>query len=579
MEDSKEPTVIKAEQAARIKTLQTRLSKTEENLEWTEQSAAKWQAEVDKLTEKLEQRDKEINELRYSFGEMQRQYEETHQEVLQLRRKSSVLEISLTASEKQVKTIKEVEDAIEDREQEVRLFTANEEILKAERDDARTEARGLDSDIKKLYADYQLLEDENTNLRNRLAIYEGVLPFGSELSNGQLQDELEGLMLQKTEHDRIRNHKSGARRGANLGDELAGFSDDDDDDNDSEDEDAPSGTLEPVTMRDSEARTDPLGVPPQSIFISSGIQTSPTAASAITTSVDKPFYSRVLKSGVQTSPVAASAPSVSKNEQTFSKIFGSGVQTSPTAASTRPSKVKRPFSQILSSGVQMEPVAASTSPEKKPYSIAQSLGVQTSPVAAVTSDIKHLYSQVVNAGVQTSPVAPSAPVNNGTHSNTSPKENTAAAPQENSTTPSATANTSKKLPLPKFNSTIRRNNSHFNRRIKTPTWWHLPSITEQDSPVVDYIAKFPSRVHYDSWRPLLIHFFVTLLGCLIAITLGLKFCEWPWAHVNGYAPESRMAYTTSQTQWKLLSMIGSFFAFFLPRKLNAGYSQSPLRLG
>ncbi|KAI4737395.1 hypothetical protein E4T50_12139 [Aureobasidium sp. EXF-12298] len=441
---------------AEIKELKTKLEEVNGNFAYYEESNAKLEEKVEKQAKDIEHKDLELVYLKEHAEINKKEHDATHSEVVKLRRQSSTFEKIVESNERELRSLPDLERTIEDREAEVRHFSAELTTVRTERDDKVTEVKGLEGDIANLRQELLNRDQEIDGLLERLDVIARHITVTKDLSAEELDDVLYEFMEKWTAmraDGPIRKDKKDKRAsigGMNLADEFEALSDDED--YDSQDggynSDANSirsvvsaklgrkikptlglsevesiaihPSIKPLPQNTSsgtqtspiaspkkeetistETQTSPIASPKKSLsqVISSGVQTSPIAAL-----IQKFTFSDV-SSGVNTSPVAAS-PKTAVPES-FGEVFSSGVQTSPVAASPK-TAIPETLSEVFSSGVQTSPVAASIE-KQRPFAEVISSGVETSPVApSPETAAPETFSETISSGVQTSPVAPSA---------------------------------------------------------------------------------------------------------------------------------------------------------------------------
>lgn len=436
---------------AKIKDLKAKLEQVNENFAYYEDSNFKLQEKVDKQELEIQAKDIELVRLRTHAATHKKEHDETHRENVKLRRQSSTFEKIVEANEKELKGLADLEVTIEDREAEVRLFTAELATTRTERDDKIAEVKGLEGDVKALHQELENKDGEIESLLERLDIVARHITVTKDLPAEELDDVLFEFMEKWTAMRadgpvRPDKPKRASIGGINLADEFEALSDDDFGSQDTgyasdaasirshASERTPKKTkptlglsqiesiaiqpsIKPIPKNmNSETQTSPVHSPKKaeaastetqttpivssmeksfSQIVTNGVQTSPIAA------LIQKFTISDISSGVNTSPVAASPKTIVP--QTFGEILSSGVHTSPIAAST---EAKKAFEEIISGGVSTSPVAASHK-KQKPFSETITSGVQTSPVASSRGEPES-FSEIISCGVQTTPVAHTA---------------------------------------------------------------------------------------------------------------------------------------------------------------------------
>ncbi|KAG9605342.1 hypothetical protein KCU77_g911, partial [Aureobasidium melanogenum] len=449
----------------KIKDLKEKLAQRDDNFVYYEESNQKLQQQVEKQTTQLDEKDLVITRLKAHIEAHKKEHEETQQENKKLRRQSSHFEDIVKANEKELRNLPELEKAIEDREAEVRNFTAELDLARTERDDKITETKGLEGDVANLREELDTKDQELDCLHEKLNIFERHITISKDLPAEELDDVLYEFMekwsAMQADGPTTSNKKNkrASISGMNLADEFEALSDDGYDSEDggyaSDDgsicslmSERPAKkkiqqTLEmskiefvaiqpsikkPVGMTSAGTQMSPKPMPQN---ISNGTQTNPVAspkkAPVVETSsaetqtspiaFPKKTFTQVISSGVQTSPIdsliqkftpimvnaaAQTSPAVTSPRKSFSGVLTNGVQTSSI---TPAGKERKPSSEVITSGVQTSPVAASTTKVALPLKIfafsGTSSGVSTSPVAPFPKDV------VPGARSQTSPTVSS----------------------------------------------------------------------------------------------------------------------------------------------------------------------------
>ncbi|CAD0111573.1 unnamed protein product [Aureobasidium uvarum] len=399
-----------------IKNLKGKLDEVNSNFAYYEESNERLEKQVADQSTQLDLKDSIISRLKEHIATHQKEHDETHQENVKLRRESLDLESLVKANEKELKSVVEMERTIEDREAEVRHYTAELTSTRTERDDKVTEVRGLEGDIARLHQELEVRDQEVEALQKRIEIYERHISISKDLPVEDLDDALYGFMekwsaIQADGPSPPRKPKRTSIRGMNLADEFDALSDEDYDSEGGYGSDQRSirsfDSLRPKKMDASVLAMSEI----ESVAIHPSVKKPVTMTSAGTQMCPKPVPQNASK-GTQTTPVLSP-------KKTFSEVISSGVSTSPIAA---PEKQKKSFSEVISNGVSTSPIAAliqkftpamvssaaQTSPEpRKSFSEVLSGGVSTSPVDATPSPPKS-FSEVMSDGISTSPIAASS---------------------------------------------------------------------------------------------------------------------------------------------------------------------------
>ncbi|CAD0095997.1 unnamed protein product [Aureobasidium mustum] len=385
------------------------------------------------LKEKLAQRDDSFAFYERSNQELQTQRTRRNATGKQkLRRQSSHFEDIVKANEKELRNLPELEKAIEDREAEVRNFTAELDLTRTERDDKITETKGLEGDIADLRQELETKDEELDTLHEKLNIFERHITISKDLPAEELDDVLYEFMekwsaMQADGRIPSKKNKRASISGMNLADEFEALSDDGYDSEDggyaSDDRsirsimsERPAKKKLQQTLGMSEVKSVAIhpSVKKPVEMVSAGTQmktqTSPIAS-------PKKTLSQVISNGVQTSPIAAliqkftptmvNAQTSPVPRKSFAEFLSNGVHTSPVAPAARE---REPLSEVMTSGVQTSPITPAAK-EQQSFSEAMTSGVQTSPVAASKTKVASLLQSFTfsgtSSGVSTSPIAPS----------------------------------------------------------------------------------------------------------------------------------------------------------------------------
>ncbi|KAH0046325.1 hypothetical protein KCU78_g117, partial [Aureobasidium melanogenum] len=438
----------------KIKDLKEKLAQRDDNFVYYEESNQKLQQQVEKQTTQLDEKDLVITRLKAHIEAHKKEHEETQQENKKLRRQSSHFEDIVKANEKELRNLPELEKAIEDREAEVRSFTAELNMTRTERDDKITETKGLEGDIANLREELDTKDQELDCLHEKLNIFERHITISKDLPAEELDDVLYEFMekwsaMQADGPVPSKKNKRASISGMNLADEFEALSDDEYDSEDggyaSDDRSIRSLMSERPLKKKVQQALEMSAI--ESVAIHSSIKKPVEMTSAGTQMSPKPTPQNI-SNGTQTSPVAppkmartSSAETqtrpIASPKNTFTQFISDGVQTSPMAALIQkftPTMVnssaqtvtspRKSFSEVLSNGVHTSLITPAVK-ERRPFSEFITRGVQTSPVAAstpkVASPLKSFTFSRTSSGVSTSPVAPSPKdVAPGVRSQTSP---------------------------------------------------------------------------------------------------------------------------------------------------------------
>ncbi|KEQ68895.1 hypothetical protein M436DRAFT_57564 [Aureobasidium namibiae CBS 147.97] len=488
--------------AAKVKELKAKLEEVNKNFSYYETSNEKLEKKVEEQQLDIKAKNFELLRLRDRVRNHEKEHEETQLENVKLRRQSSTFEKIVEARDKEIKGIANLELTIEDREAEVRQFTADLTTTKAERDDQITEVKGLEGDIAILQQELETKDREIESLLERLDIVARHITVTKDLAAEELDDVLFEFMDKWTatrDDDGPRRPEKPKRAsigGINLADEFEALSDDEfwsEDGGDASDAASIRSHASEQTPKKTKPTLGLSGVKSIAIHpsikatpnnISGSNQTSPipspkkpetTSTQMQTSSIASPkkkSLSQIVSHEVQTSPIAALI-----QKFTFSDVR-SGVNTSPVAASPKTS-----FSEIISSGVQTSPISPSA---KKAETLSEMIisGLQTSPIAASSNkptSPRKTFAEVLSSGVQTSPIAPF-------------KKNAASDTTNAGTQTSPPVKSPSGAPLPANLTATSSGTSHSsNPAVKSPTSTKSPKSPLSNEITSDQIALDKTR--------------------------------------------------------------------------------------
>ncbi|KAK5999382.1 hypothetical protein QM012_005507 [Aureobasidium pullulans] len=564
-----------------IKDLKEKLDQRDDSFLYYEISNSKLEDQVENQIFQLEQKDLTIAKLKAHIEAHKQEHEETQQENQKLRRQSSHFEQIVKANEKELRNLPELERTIEDREAEVRNFTAELNATRTERDDKITETKGLEGDIAELRQELEAKDEEIDILYEKLCIFEHHITISKDLPAEELDDVLYEFMEKWSaiqadgsfSSPSNKKNKRASSSGMNLADEFEALSDDGYDS-----EDGGYGS-------DDHSMRSFMSKRPAKRKIQQALGMSEIESVAIHPSIKKPvemtsMSPKPMPQNINNGTLTIPAP--------VSETASAETQTSPI---TSP---KKNFTQVLSNGVQTSPIAPAAK-QRKPFSEVMTDGAQTSPVAAsatrIASPPKSFTLSGTSSGVSTNPFAPSP--------KTTTTEAVVSSPSDISVPPSSASNstittkppTHTKSPFlnevtedqlgindtsPLQPTKPHRINTLNIKRPRVPTknmspqtLSHYTSITSPSfstsSPSSSPAKPSPSASCLDLLTCIITSFFNffhtrltldiltnsrLLLLCLLTSFLGTSlgwyliscFEEYPWAHVNGYAPEGRWIY-------------------------------------
>jgi len=421
-----------------IKRLKDQYKTLEIDFNFYEESNGKLQKQVDKQKGDIEQKDRELSYLKEFIDKRTKEHDRTHDEVETLRRRSSVLEITVRAQGKELKTISETEKLLTDREAEVRQFTAELHEVKTDRDDKLAEVVGLEGDLERLHLALAAKDREIDSLHERIDIFERHIRITKDLAFDELDDCLYDFVEKVTakESDVVESFTQTSKKekrrspigGFNLADEFDALSDDEEyvseDDEGSDTRSVLSNgsvqsrkrrakqvlsmsalqsveihpSIKPTTTSTGTQMSpiSPKTIKPLPQVASSETQTSPTKS---------PVKTQTASTETQTSPIASPVKVQSSSMATQTSPIASPVKAQFSSMATQTSRIASPTkAKTTSAGAQYTPIvspikAQNTGIGTPVEAHSSSMATQTSPIA---SPVK---PQTINSGTQFSPIA------------------------------------------------------------------------------------------------------------------------------------------------------------------------------
>ncbi|THX79695.1 hypothetical protein D6D05_04846 [Aureobasidium pullulans] len=540
-----EPTVfINAQEPLlnEIERLKEQYNRLEEDFAYYEESNGGLQVQVDNQASDIDAKDREISYLKELVDRTVRDHEKAHEEAEFLRRRSSVLEITVKANAKELKGIHEVEQLLTAREAEARLFAAELLEVKTDRDDKLAEVKGLEGDLERQQLVLDAKDREIDSLYERIDIFERHISITKDLAVDELDDCLYDFVEKVTaiEGDVVKpspptsTSKKEKRQsftgGFNLADEFDALSDGEEEYESEDDEGSDTrSVLSDNSVRSRKRRAKQalamsalqyLEIQPsiKNPTASVGTQMSPISPKPIkplpqmasaetqTSPIKSPIKIKTSSTETQTSPVASPIKAQTFSTETQTTPLVSPIKIKTTNTGTQFSPVASPIKlQTSSTETQTTPIASpikarytNTATQFSPIASPVKLQVssnetQTTPVA---SPIKPQYTntatqfsptaspiqaQTISIDTQTSHIAsPIRPVSNSIETQTSP----VASPLEAQTTNAGTQSSPIASPL-----STKIQISPVATPIKAQTF----GIETQNSPVIS-----PSKAQHTS---------------------------------------------------------------------------------
>ncbi|CAC9895941.1 unnamed protein product [Aureobasidium pullulans] len=171
-----------------IERLKEQYNRLEEDFAYYEESNGGLQVQVDNQASDIDAKDREISYLKELVDRTVRDHEKAHEEAEFLRRRSSVLEITVKANAKELNGLYEVEQLLTAREAEARLFAAELLEVKTDRDDKLAEVKGLEGDLERQQLVLDAKDREIDSLYERIDIFERHISITKDLAVDELDD-------------------------------------------------------------------------------------------------------------------------------------------------------------------------------------------------------------------------------------------------------------------------------------------------------------------------------------------------------------------------------------------------------
>lgn len=423
-----------------IERLKEQYNRLEEDFAYYEESNGGLQVQVDNQASDIDAKDREISYLKELVDRTVRDHEKAHEEAEFLRRRSSVLEITVKANAKELKGIYEVEQLLTAREAEARLFAAELLEVKTDRDDKLAEVKGLEGDLERQQLVLDAKDREIDSLYERIDIFERHISITKDLAVDELDDCLYDFVEKVTaiEGDVVKpspptsTSKKEKRQsftgGFNLADEFDALSDGEEEYESEDDEGSDTRSVlsdNSVRSRKRRAKQALAMSALQYLEIQPSIK-NPTASvgtqmSPISPRTIKPLP-QMTSAETQTSPIKSPIKIKTSSTETQTSPVSSPVKIQTSSIETQTTPIASPIKiKTTNTGTQFSPVP---SPVKTQTSSTET---QTSPVASpiktqtfstetqTTSLVSPIKIKTTNTGTQFSPVA--SPIKLQTSSN------------------------------------------------------------------------------------------------------------------------------------------------------------------
>ncbi|CAD0048208.1 unnamed protein product, partial [Aureobasidium pullulans] len=440
-----------------IERLKEQYNRLEEDFAYYEESNGGLQIQVDNQASDIDAKDREISYLKELVDRTVRDHEKAHEEAEFLRRRSSVLEITVKANAKELNGLYEVEQLLTAREAEARLFAAELLEVKTDRDDKLAEVKGLEGDLERQHLVLDAKDREIDSLYERIDIFERHISITKDLAVDELDDclydfvekvtAIEGDVVKPTTPTSTskKEKRQSFTGGFNLADEFDALSD-------GEEERAKQAlamsalqyleiqpsiknptasvgtqmspispkTIKPLPqMASAETQTSPIKSPIKIHSSSTETQTSPIASpfkiqtSSIetqTTPIASPIKIQTTNTGNQFSPVPSPVKIHTSSTETQTSPVASPIKAQTSSTETQTTPLASPVKiKTTNTGTQFSPIA---SPIKLQTSFKLQISSNETQTTPIASPIKPQYT---NTATQFSPTA--SPVKLQTSSN------------------------------------------------------------------------------------------------------------------------------------------------------------------
>ncbi|THX26731.1 hypothetical protein D6D11_10288 [Aureobasidium pullulans] len=413
-----------------IERLKEQYNRLEEDFAYYEESNGGLQVQVDNQASDIDAKDREISYLKELVDRTVRDHEKAHEEAEFLRRRSSVLEITVKANAKELNGLYEVEQLLTAREAEARLFAAELLEVKTDRDDNLAEVKGLEGDLERQQLVLDAKDREIDSLYERINIFERHISITKDLAVDELDDCLYDFVEKVTaiEGDVVKpspptsTSKKEKRQsftgGFNLADEFDALSDGEEEYESEDDEGSDTrSVLSDNSVRSRKRRAKQalamsalqyLEIQPsiKNPTASVGTQMSPTSPKPI-----KPLP-QMASAETQTSPIKSPIKIHTSSAETQTSPISSPVKIETSSIETQTTPIASPIKiQTTNTGTQFSPVPSpvkiqTSSTETQTSPVASPIKAQTSSTETQTTPLASpVKIKTTNTGTQFSPVA------------------------------------------------------------------------------------------------------------------------------------------------------------------------------
>ncbi|CAD0032346.1 unnamed protein product [Aureobasidium pullulans] len=389
-----------------IERLKEQYNRLEEDFAYYEESNGGLQVQVDNQASDIDAKDREISYLKELVDRTVRDHEKAHEEAEFLRRRSSVLEITVKANAKELNGLYEVEQLLTAREAEARLFAAELLEVKTDRDDKLAEVKGLEGDLERQQLVLDAKDREIDSLYERIDIFERHISITKDLAVDELDDCL---------YDFVEKSFTG---GFNLADEFDALSDGEEEYESEDDEGSDTRSVlsdNSVRSRKRRAKQALAMSALQYLEIQPSIK-NPTASvgtqmSPISPKIIKPLP-QMASAETQTSPIKSPIKIKTSSTETQTSPIASPVKIQTSNIETQTTPIASPIKiQTTNTGTQFSPVPSpvkiqTSSTETQTSPVASPIKTQTSSTETQTTPLASpVKIKTTNTGTQFSPIA------------------------------------------------------------------------------------------------------------------------------------------------------------------------------
>ncbi|TIA00527.1 hypothetical protein D6C82_04460 [Aureobasidium pullulans] len=413
-----------------IERIKEQYNRLEEDFAYYEESNGGLQVQVDNQASDIDAKDREISYLKELVDRTVRDHEKAHEEAEFLRRRSSVLEITVKANAKELNGLYEVEQLLTAREAEARLFAAELLEVKTDRDDKLAEVKGLEGDLERQQLVLDAKDREIDSLYERIDIFERHISITKDLAVDELDDCLYDFVEKVTaiEGDAVKpspptsTSKKEKRQsftgGFNLADEFDALSDGEEEYESEDDQGSDTRSVlsdNSVRSRKRRAKQALAMSALQYLEIQPSIK-NPTASvgtqmSPISPRPIKPLP-QMASAETQTSPIKSPIKIKTSSTETQTSPIASPVKIQTSSIETQTTPIASPIKiQTTNTGTQFSPVPSpvkiqTSSTETQTSPVASPIKAQTSSTETQTTPLASpVKIKTTNTGTQFSPIA------------------------------------------------------------------------------------------------------------------------------------------------------------------------------